>query len=153
LATVCALVPFQAAGEEYVFRGWLLQISGARFASPWVCALPQAVLFAAVHGWGTPWGFVDLTVFGLVAGLLTIRTGGLEAAIALHVLTNVLALGLASAVVGGLASEETAADMDWLLLAIDVPVILAYAAVVLWLARRRQLGVVRVFTARSSGSD
>jgi CAAX protease family protein len=147
LAVVCLLVPLQAAGEEYFFRGWLMQAIGALGGSPWLCVVPQALLFAAVHGWGTPWGFVDLTVFGLVTGLLTIRTGGLEAAIALHVGTNVLALGVASAVVGGLASEETAADMDWLLMVIDICVVLAYAALVLWLARRRRLVAVKSLTA------
>ncbi|MET9522895.1 CPBP family intramembrane glutamic endopeptidase [Streptomyces coeruleorubidus] len=46
--------------------------------------IPQAVLFAAAHGWGTKWGFIGLLVFGGVCGWLTIRTGGLEAAVALH---------------------------------------------------------------------
>ncbi|ULR52187.1 CPBP family intramembrane glutamic endopeptidase [Streptomyces deccanensis] len=137
LATVCLLVPFQAAAEEYVFRGWLIQAVGAWFRSPWVAVAPQAVLFAAAHGWGTPWGFVDLVVFGLVAGLLTIRTGGLEAAIALHVLNNLLAMGFMAAIAGGLDTDETAADMGPLMLAVDVPLVVLYAAVVLYLARRR----------------
>ncbi|MEV3991541.1 type II CAAX endopeptidase family protein [Streptomyces sp. NPDC049837] len=138
LAMVCALVPFQAAAEEYVFRGWLVQAVGAWCRSPWVAVLPQALLFAAAHGWGTAWGFADLVVFGLVAGWLTIRTGGLEAAIALHVLNNLLAFGVASAIAGALASEETAVDMGWMAVAIDVPMVLLYAAAVLWLARRRR---------------
>ncbi|MFD7444401.1 CPBP family intramembrane glutamic endopeptidase [Streptomyces sp. NPDC059909] len=142
LAMVCALVPFQAAAEEYVFRGWLLQAFGAWFRSPWIAVLPQAVLFATAHGWGTPWGFADLVVFGLVAGLLAIRTGGLEAAIALHVINNLLAMGIAAAIAGALASDETAADMGWMEVAVDVPMILLYAAVVLWLARRRRLAAV-----------
>ncbi|MBD9701229.1 CPBP family intramembrane metalloprotease [Streptomyces sp. ID01-12c] len=137
LAAVCLLVPFQAAAEEYVFRGWLSQAVGAWFRSPWVAVAPQAVLFAAAHGWGTPWGFVDLVVFGLVAGLLTIRTGGLEAAIALHVLNNLFAMGFMAAIAGGLDTDETAADMDVLMLAVDVPLVVLYAAVVLYLARRR----------------
>ncbi|MDW4907250.1 type II CAAX endopeptidase family protein [Streptomyces sp. ADMS] len=139
LATVCLLVPFQAAAEEYVFRGWLLQAVGAWCRSPWFAVTPQAVLFATAHGWGTPWGFADLVVFGLVMGLLTVRTGGLEAAIALHVLNNLLAMGLMSAIAGGLDSEETAADMNWMMVAVDVPMVALYAAVVLWLARRRGL--------------
>ncbi|MGW8950590.1 CPBP family intramembrane glutamic endopeptidase [Streptomyces sp. NPDC055709] len=143
LAVVCTLVPFQAAGEEYVFRGWLLQAVGAWWRSPWVVALPQAFLFAALHGWGTPWGFADLVVFGMVTGLLTIHTGGLEAAIALHVLNNGLALGIASGIAGALASEGSAADMDWLAMAVDVPMLLLYAAIVVLLTRRRRLAVRR----------
>ncbi|MFC8920243.1 CPBP family intramembrane glutamic endopeptidase [Streptomyces sp. NPDC057116] len=138
LAMVCALVPFQAAAEEYAFRGWLLQAVGAWCRSAWVAVVPQALLFAAAHGWGTPWGFADLVVFGLVAGWLSVRTGGIEAAVALHVLNNLVAFGVAAAIAGGLASEETAADMGWMAMAVDVPMVLLYAAAVLWLARRRR---------------
>ncbi|WP_046703887.1 CPBP family intramembrane glutamic endopeptidase, partial [Streptomyces europaeiscabiei] len=139
LAAVCLLVPFQAAAEEYVFRGWLSQAVGAWCRSPWIVVTPQAVLFAAAHGWGTPWGFADLVVFGLITGLLTIRTGGLEAAIALHVLNNLLPMGMLSAITGGLETDETAADMNWMLLAVDVPLVSLYAAAVLWLSHRRGL--------------
>ncbi|MFJ5998024.1 lysostaphin resistance A-like protein [Streptomyces sp. NPDC092370] len=137
LAVLAALVPLQAAAEEYVFRGWLTQAVGAFVRSPWLAVLPQAVLFAAAHGWGTRWGFLGLLVNGLVAGLLTIRTGGLEAAIALHVLNNLLAFGASAAVVGGLSSDETAADAPWSLALAAVATDLLYAAIVLWLARRR----------------
>ncbi|MFE0107307.1 CPBP family intramembrane glutamic endopeptidase [Streptomyces sp. NPDC059009] len=137
LTVVCALVPFQAAAEEYVFRGWLVQAVGAWVRSPWIAVLPQALLFAAAHGWGTPWGFADLLVFALVAAYLTHRTGGLEAAIALHILNNLLAMGIASAIAGGLASDETAADMDWLSVAVDAPMVCLYAAAVLRLNSRK----------------
>ncbi|MEU2909019.1 CPBP family intramembrane glutamic endopeptidase [Streptomyces massasporeus] len=138
LAVLAVLVPLQAAAEEYVFRGWLLQAVGAFVRSPWFAVIPQAVLFAAAHGWGTRWGFLGLLVNGLVAGLLTIRTGGLEAAIALHVLNNLLAFGASAAVVDGLASDETAADAPWPLALTAVVTDLLYAALVLWLARRRE---------------
>ncbi|MGW0846071.1 CPBP family intramembrane glutamic endopeptidase [Streptomyces sp. NPDC002787] len=150
LATVCLLVPFQAAAEEYVFRGWLTQAVGAWCRSPWVAVAPQAVLFAAAHGWGTLWGFVDLVVFGLIMGLLTLRTGGLEAAIALHVLSNLVPMSFLAAIAGGLESEETAADMDWMMLAVDVPMVALYAAAVLWLARRRPRMTGRAHPALSA---
>ncbi|MGK5692831.1 CPBP family glutamic-type intramembrane protease [Streptomyces sp. URMC 128] len=138
LAVLAVLVPVQAAAEEYVFRGWLTQAVGAFVRSPWFAVLPQAVLFAAAHGWGTSWGFLSLLFFGLVAGWLTIRTGGLEAGIALHVLNNLLAFGVAAAVVDGLSSDETAADSPWQLALADMATTLLYAALVLWLARRHQ---------------
>lgn len=153
LAMVCLLVPFQAAAEEYVFRGWLTQAVGAWCRSPWIAVVPQAVLFAAAHGWGTPWGFADLVVFGLVTGLLTIRTGGLEAAIALHVLNNLLPLGVLSATVDGLGIEQTAADMDWTMLAVDVPLVALYAAAVLWLDGRRRPPVSGGFPAGGEQGD
>jgi membrane protease YdiL (CAAX protease family) len=136
LGVLAVFVPVQAAAEEYVFRGWLTQAVGAFVRSPWFAVLPQAVLFAAAHGWGTTWGFIGLLVFGVVAGWLTIRTGGLEAAVALHVLNNLVAFGTLAAVVDGLTSEETAADSPWPLALADVATTLMYAALVLWLARR-----------------
>ena len=138
LAWLVILVPLQAAAEEYVYRGWLLQTIGAFMRSPWPAIVVQAVLFAALHGWGTPWGFVDLVIFGTVLGWLTVRTGGLEAAIALHVSTNLIWFGLLAA--GGVLSvDETAADMPWQGMVVDVATILGYAAVVMWLARRRKV--------------
>jgi len=137
LAMLVVLVPLQAAAEEYVFRGWLTQAVGAFFRSPWWALVPQALLFAAAHGWGTPWGFADLAVFAMVAGWLTVRTGGLEAAIGLHAVNNLLAFGLSAAVVDGLKNDDTAADAPWQLVAVDLVGIALYTAAVLWLARRR----------------
>jgi len=139
LAMVICLVPFQAAAEEYVFRGWLLQATGSFLRSPALVVIPQAVLFAAAHGWGTPWGFATLTVFGLSAGWLTIRTGGIEAAVALHVMNNVLAFATAAAYTGGLSSDETAADLPWALALFDAALTLLATAVILRLAKRRNL--------------
>ncbi|MEV5147693.1 type II CAAX endopeptidase family protein [Streptomyces sp. NPDC052727] len=139
LAVLVVLVPVQAAAEEYVFRGWLTQTAGAFLRSPWAALLPQAVLFAAAHGWGTPWGFADLVVFGLAAGWLTWRTGGLEASIALHTVNNLLAFGLSAAVVDGLTSDDTAADAGWQLVVFDVLSIALYTAAVAWWLRRRRL--------------
>ncbi|MFG2195946.1 CPBP family intramembrane glutamic endopeptidase [Streptomyces sp. NPDC048639] len=144
LAMAWILVPFQAAGEEYMYRGWLLQAAGSWLRSPWIAMVPQALLFAASHGWGTPWGFIDLTVFGLVTAFLAIRTGGIEAGIALHVFNNVLAMSIAALSADGLVPKETAADMGWLKLAADGPMVVLYALFVLWLFRRRDLDRVRM---------
>ncbi|MFC9844004.1 CPBP family intramembrane glutamic endopeptidase [Streptomyces sp. NPDC060223] len=137
LAMLIVLVPLQSAAEEYVFRGWLTQAVGGFLRSPWWALVPQALLFAAAHGWGTPWGFADLAVFALVAGWLTVRTGGLEAAIGLHAVNNLLAFGVSAALVDGLKTDDTAADAPWQLVAVDLAGIALYAAAVLWLARRR----------------
>lgn len=138
LAVLAVLVPVQAAAEEYVFRGWLTQAVGAFLRSPWFAVLPQAALFAAAHGWGTTWGFIDLLLFGVVAGWLTIRTGGLEAAVALHALNNLLAFGFSAAIVDGLASDDTAADAPWQLALADMAAVLLFAAIVLRVARRHR---------------
>jgi uncharacterized protein len=132
------VVPIQAAAEEYAFRGWLLQGVGALTRWLWPAILVQAVLFAAVHGWGTPWGFVDLVIWASFMGWVTVRTGGLEASIALHTANNLLSMTW-SAAFGLLDVDETAADMSLLGLAIDIPVVTGYALLVVWLAGRRRM--------------
>ena len=96
-------MPFQAAAEEYVFRGILMQTLGAwvRWA-PLAIVLPT-VLFAFGHIYDV-WGLLDVAAFGLAAAWITWRTGGLEAGIVMHTVNNVvLFLLLASGVLGGTA--------------------------------------------------
>ncbi|MEV8374233.1 CPBP family intramembrane glutamic endopeptidase [Kribbella sp. NPDC056861] len=139
VAMVICLVPFQAAAEEYVFRGWLLQATGSFLRSPVLVVIPQALLFAAAHGWGTPYGFATLTVFGLSAGWLTIRTGGIEAALALHIMNNVIAFAASAAYTGGLSSDETAADLPWGVALTDATLTVLTTVAILHLATRRNL--------------
>jgi uncharacterized protein len=138
VAVAVVLVPFQAAGEEYLFRGWLVQAFGSWTRSPWPGIVVSAVGFGLLHGYGTPWGMVDLVFFGVVAAILTIRTGGLEAAIVLHVVGNLAAFVLAAAI-GVLDSEETATDAGPLLVAIDMVMVTVYALAVLWRSRQSRL--------------
>ncbi|MFB9314125.1 CPBP family intramembrane glutamic endopeptidase [Nocardioides plantarum] len=99
LVFVVLLVPFQAAAEEYVFRGLLTQGFGSigtnlRVARV-VAVVGPAVIFAAFHGAQSVPIFIDRFAFGIVAGILAITTGGLEAGIAYHVVNNWLAFVLA----------------------------------------------------------
>lgn len=99
LAAALLLVPLQAAGEEYVFRGLLMQSLGAWLRHPaWAILLPVP-LFVIGHDYSWT-GQLDVAVFAIAAAYLTWRTSGLEAAIALHVINNSLivaagAVGLA----------------------------------------------------------
>jgi membrane protease YdiL (CAAX protease family) len=132
------LVPLQAAAEEYLFRGLLLQAVGAFTRSPAVPVAVQALVFAAAHGWGTSWGFAALTVSGVAAGVLAVRTGGLEAYIAFHAANNLIAFTLAAAA-GQLDDQSTAADMPWQLAVVSIAVDVLYTVVILALAKRRKL--------------
>lgn len=90
LAVVLVMVPLQSAAEEFVFRGLLIQSVGAWVRPAWVALAVQVPVFALGHDYG--WrGMLDVSVFAVVTAWLTLRTGGLEAAIALHAVNNVLA--------------------------------------------------------------
>ncbi|MFD6414840.1 CPBP family intramembrane glutamic endopeptidase [Streptomyces sp. NPDC060194] len=141
LAMLAALVPFQAAAEEYVFRGWLVQVIGRAVRSPWPAVVVSSFLFALAHGFGEPSGFVLLLYSALWWGWLVIRTGGLEAAISLHTANNLLAFGLAAGF-GDLASTETAADAPWQATVVEFVFAPLYCLGIAWLAKRR--GVERV---------
>ncbi|WP_148615701.1 CPBP family intramembrane glutamic endopeptidase [Nocardioides rubriscoriae] len=99
LLVIVLLVPFQAAAEEYVFRGLMMQGCGsfgssARVAKVVAVVLP-ALVFALFHGAQSAPIFIDRFAFGMVAGVLAIGTGGIEAGIGFHIVNNWLAFGLA----------------------------------------------------------
>ncbi|MGH8929339.1 MAG: lysostaphin resistance A-like protein [Egibacteraceae bacterium] len=134
---VLLLAPLQATAEEYVFRGWLLQGIGTYLRSPWPAVAGSSVLFALLHG-GSAWAFVYYALFGAVLAALTVRTGGLEAGIALHVVNNtVLFLAVAATTGLDLSGVLTArAAVPWqfpLLMAVPLS---TYGALVWWLAKR-----------------
>jgi membrane protease YdiL (CAAX protease family) len=93
LLMVVLLTPLQAAGEEYLFRGWVMQNVGSWFRSPIVGLVAGLVVsvtvFSAAHGSPDIWVLGSLGVFALTAGLATWRTGGLEAGIVIHAVNNV----------------------------------------------------------------
>lgn len=140
LGLVVLLVPFQAAAEEYVFRGYLMQALGGWCRLPMVAILVPIPLFVLGHDYELL-GLIDLAVFALAAGWLTWRTGGLEAAIALHVVNNVVFCSLgAVGVVDMNATDTSLTDLVASVLLTGV-----YCAVIVRLANR--YGVQRTWTA------
>jgi membrane protease YdiL (CAAX protease family) len=151
---ILLLVPFQAAAEEYVFRGWMLQAVGACtlenakrkvgralsvvFRTPWPGIVVGSALFTAGHGY-TGWGILDIFVFGAIAAWVTVRTGGLEAAIALHVFNNLMAF-MFSAAVGELDIVQGA--VPWEVVVADIVPMVLFAAVAVRLARRMRVQTV-----------
>ncbi len=120
LLIVLLLVPLQATAEEVVFRGLFMQSLGAWFGGlrgsgavarfvrgPWLVILIPALLFGFSHIYDL-WGFLAVTAMAVAAGWLTWRTGGLEAAITIHVVNNLVAFGFMAFAVGG----ETAQVAD-----------------------------------------
>lgn len=127
--------PLQAIGEEYAFRGYLLQAVGSLLRNKWIALVLSALVFALVHGVQNFPLFFDRFMFGLIAGWLVIRTGGLEAGIGLHVLNNYLALGLAL-FFGDVDQTLQVSEISWWNIPVTLTEALVYAALVLWVAKR-----------------
>jgi membrane protease YdiL (CAAX protease family) len=137
-ATVLILVtvPFQAAGEEYFTRGWMVQVFGCYLRTPWVGIIVGGLLWALAHSPSTPWAWAVLLLWSLVLGWLVIRTGGLEAAIAFHVVNNLYVLIVQAAFVGGLSDVPNAGGAGWKGLVVDAFLLSLYAWMVVRLAHR-----------------
>jgi len=84
---VIRLTPFQCAAEELVFRGAFMQVIGSWLKHPLFAILLPVPLFTIGHLYDI-WGLLDVAAFAIAAGYLTWRTGGLEAAMAMHIINN-----------------------------------------------------------------
>lgn len=144
LAAVLLTTPLQAAGEEFLFRGWLSQAVGSWFARPLAGALVagavSASAFALAHGSQGPFLFADRFAFGVVASVLVWRTGGLEAGIAAHALNNMV-IFVPVVLTGQLASALDPGDATALQLGVDLVVLSLLVVVLDRMAGRR--GLVR----------
>nr|WP_240973993.1 CPBP family intramembrane glutamic endopeptidase [Nonomuraea sp. FMUSA5-5] len=142
LIVILLLVPFQAAAEEYVFRGWFMQAVGAHVRNPVWGILIGSALFASLHGYSWA-GLVDVFSFGAVMAWLAVRTGGLEAPIALHVVNNVVAFGI-SAAAGDLqdALDQGKSPVPWQALAGTVVQLGVYAFGVMYLAKKQSIKTI-----------
>lgn len=95
LAIVLLTTPLQAAGEEYLFRGWVMQVVGSWFSRPVLglvaVTIVSTITFSAAHGSPDIWILGSIGCLAVAGCLATWRTGGLEAAIAMHTVNNLLA--------------------------------------------------------------
>lgn len=145
---VVALIPFQAAGEEYAFRGFVQQVVGSWFANRWLALVVPGVLsvpmFAAAHGSFDGWVLADLSVAAAAWVYLTWRTGGLEAGIAVHAVNNVFIMLTSLALGGfenGFVTEGTTGSWESVAITLVCNAIAVLAIV--WQARR--VGLQRLF--------
>jgi uncharacterized protein len=132
---VLLTTPLQSAAEEYFFRGYLSQAIAGWIRSPRVGAVVAAVvsaaLFSAAHAPGDLPTFLDRFGFGLAASATVSLTGGLEAAIVLHAVNNVLVFLLAGFLGQGL-TDDSASGPGLVFLAIDLLSMAGYV----WLVAR-----------------
>lgn len=135
LVLVTISSPLQAAGEEFLFRGYMMQTIGTLSRNPWVGVVASALVFAFLHGSQNLALFVDRFGFGMLAGSLVLLTGGLEASIAIHAVNNVLAFGYA-ALGGGLASARGLTQIGWAQAGWDLLSFALCGVVAWWIGRR-----------------
>ena len=130
---VLTLVPVQCAAEEYAFRGYLMQTIGRWLRHPaWAILLP-APLFMLGHLYDA-WGQASVGAMAVVAGWLCVRTGGLEAAIGLHIGNNLPLMLLGITGLADPFAEEGSTALSFL---IAVAFELTYAALAVRLFDRR----------------
>lgn len=139
MASLIFVVPLQCAAEEVVFRGYLAQTIGRWLKHPaWAILLPVP-LFVLGHAYDI-WGQLSVGIMAVAMGIITWRTGGLEAAIALHAVNN-MTVSLMAMV--GLTDMNDTSGAPTDLIAVTL-INGGYVALVFWLVRRnRSVAVTR----------
>jgi uncharacterized protein len=89
-------IPFQAAFEEVLFRGYLMQGFAAMLRNRWFPLVMTSVLFGLMHAFNPEvkeFGFFIMMpqyiLFGLIFGVITILDDGIEAAMGAHTANNI----------------------------------------------------------------
>jgi membrane protease YdiL (CAAX protease family) len=89
-------IPFQAAFEEVLFRGYLMQGFAALLRNRWFPLIMTSILFGLMHAFNPEvkeFGFLTMMpqyiLFGLIFGVITILDDGIEAAMGAHTANNV----------------------------------------------------------------
>ncbi len=89
-------IPFQAAFEEVLFRGYLMQGLAVLFRNRWLPVIITSLLFGLMHAFNPEvkdFGFFTMMpqyiLFGLIFGIITILDDGIEAAMGVHTANNI----------------------------------------------------------------
>lgn len=96
LIAIVLTTPLQAAGEEFGFRGFISRTVGSWSSRSNVSfvigTIVASIVFALVHFAADPWLIAYYLVFAVGMSLIVRATGGLEIAVLIHTLNNVLLL-------------------------------------------------------------
>ncbi len=90
------LIPFQTTFEELMIRGYLGQAIGAWTKNRWLVILIPSIIFALLHSANPEvkeFGFWSVMpqylIFGLIFGLITILSDGIELSMGIHAANNI----------------------------------------------------------------
>ena len=91
------LIPFQAAFEEVLFRGYLMQGFATLLRNRWFPLIMTSVFFGLMHAFNPEvkeYGFLTMIpqyiLFGLIFGIITILDDGIEASMGAHAANNII---------------------------------------------------------------
>ena len=100
LVITLVFVPFQAASEEFLCRGYLNQALIKYLRSPWLVFIITSAGFAVLHAWNPessgqmgPY-LSSIFLFGMAMCVLLYFEGGIESAIGAHIANNVFVFAL-----------------------------------------------------------
>ncbi|MBI4927116.1 MAG: alpha/beta fold hydrolase, partial [Anaerolineae bacterium] len=112
LPVLLLLLPAQVAGEEVVFRGYFTQMLGVRGRSVWLPVVIPALVFGLLHisnpevsAYGVALTLPGYILMGLLLGVVTVRSQGLEEALGIHLANNVYASMISGVPSGALATN------------------------------------------------
>ena len=137
------LFPFQTAMEEVLFRGYLMQASTIMTRSGIGALIITSILFGLMHGanpeidtYGFWVAMPQYIIMGLVLGYVTIKDDGIELALGMHFANNLLASLLVTS--EGMVFQTAAIFRDTTpeVTHMDTLVLLASAAVFIWICYR-----------------
>ncbi|CAL9569374.1 hypothetical protein SUDANB121_04827 [Nocardiopsis dassonvillei] len=138
---IMLLVPLQAAGEEYGFRGLIFRVAGSWSRGPRAALVigttVSSLVFMAAHFAADPWLNLYYFTFGATLALITWRTGGLEVAVVIHAVNNTLAFLISVIIHSDLAAGfDRSAGVGSAIMLVPCGLLIAVTAVV-WLRTRR----------------
>ncbi len=139
-------IPFQAASEEFLLRGYLNQALINLFKNPWLVFIATSAGFAALHmgnpeaqGQFLPY-MIAIFLFGFAACILVYFEGGLESAIGWHIVNNIFVFSLFGYEDPNLPTTALfytgPPDIGWSEVAWEVVILSAIVVGTIWLNRK-----------------
>ncbi len=130
--------PIQAAAEEVLFRGYLMQALGLVWRREWFAVVGSALLFALFHGTQNLPLFFHRFFFGLLMGALVWRTGGLEASIGAHIANNLGAF-IWAALTTSVAQARAIQVLTWVGAGEEIAAFAVFTLIAWWIAGKMRV--------------
>ncbi|MGI5213374.1 hypothetical protein [Plantactinospora sp. CA-290183] len=137
LTVLLILAAGQAAALVYLSGIWL-QACGAVYGSSWSVIVGAASMSLLAQQPSGYWHALDVVITAVILGWITLRTGGLEAALALVFAHAAVYAG--QAVAGSAVQPSATGEVSWAVPLIHAYLLIGYAAIVSWIAPHRRTG-------------